>query len=265
MIQYMAKHSKKMKRNMYKRLVILLLTIIFICSTALFIKTLVTQSIDNSKQEEISQVIDTIDIPSDQVTEETTERMLQVAELKKTNSDIIGWLEITGTNISYPVLQGQDNEYYLNHSYTKEKVTGGSLFLDKDYKFYPPSENLLIYGHRNTKGLMFEDLIKYKDEAFYKEHPSIRFTTVAEDTEYEIISAFKSRVYAQNETNVFRYYDFVNAESGADYNEYVNNVKQASLYNTGKMATFGDQLLTLSTCDYEVKNGRFAVVAKKIK
>lgn len=261
----MAKHSKKMKRNMYKRLVMLLLTIIFVCSTTLFIKTLVTQSIDNSKQEEISQVIDTIDIPRDQVTEETTERMLQVAELKKTNSDIIGWLEITGTNISYPVLQGQDNEYYLNHSYTKEKVTGGSLFLDKDYKFYPPSENLLIYGHRNKKGLMFEDLIKYKDEAFYKEHPRIRFTTIVEDAEYEIISAFKSRVYAQNETNVFRYYYFVNAESGADYNEYVNNVKQASLYDTGNTATFGDQLLTLSTCDYEVKNGRFAVVAKKVK
>ena len=260
----MAKHSKKLK-NKYKRTVIVLLLIIFLCSTTLFIKTLITQNIDNGKQEEISQVLDTIDIPSENITEDKTERMLQVEELKKTNSDIIGWLEIEGTNISYPVLQGDDNEYYLNQSYTKEQVTGGSLFLDKDYNFYPPSENLLIYGHRNKKGLMFEELIKYKDEAFYKEHPTIRFTTVAEDTEYEIISAFKSRVYKQNETNVFRYYNFVNAESGIEYNEYVKNAKQASLYDTGKTATFGDQLLTLSTCDYEVTNGRFAVVAKKIK
>lgn len=260
----MAKHSKKLK-NKYKRTIITLLLIIFLCSTALFIKTLITQNIDNGKQEEISQVLDTITIPSENITEDKTERMLQVAELKKTNNDIIGWLEIEGTKISYPVLQGKDNEYYLNHSYTKEQVTGGSLFLDKDYKFYPPSENLLIYGHRNTKGLMFEDLIKYKDEAFYKEHPTIKFTTVAEDTEYEIISVFKSKVYAQNETNVFRYYKFVNAESGTEYNEYVKNAKEVSIYDTGKTATYGDQLLTLSTCDYEVKNGRFAVVAKKIK
>ena len=133
----MAKHSKKLK-NKYKRTVIVLLLIIFLCSTTLFIKTLITQNIDNGKQEEISQVLDTIDIPSENITEDKTERMLQVEELKKTNSDIIGWLEIEGTNISYPVLQGDDNEYYLNQSYTKEQVTGGSLFLDKDYNFFLP-------------------------------------------------------------------------------------------------------------------------------
>lgn len=261
----MAKHKAKGTNSKFKRTLLILLLLLCICSIILFIKIKASEHIDNEKQKGISQVIDTIDIPKEDITPVQNERMLQVAELKKTNSDIIGWLEITGTNISYPVLQGQDNEYYLNHSYTKEQVKGGSIFLDKDYNFNKPSENLLIYGHRNTKGLMFEDLINYKNQDYYKQHPTIRFTTTKEDNEYEIISAFNSRVYYQDETNVFRYYYFVNADSISDYNDYINNVKQASLYDTGKTAIYGDQLLTLSTCDYSQKNGRFAVVAKKIK
>lgn len=112
---------------------------------------------------------------------------------------------------------------------------------------------------------MFDELVKYKDEAFYKEHPAIRFTTNEEDTTFEIIAAFNSRVYFQDEQDVFRYYNFVNAKSMIEYNEYIENAKEASLYDTGKSALVGDQLLTLSTCDYEVEDGRFAVVAKKVK
>ncbi len=259
----MAKHREN--KNSYKKLIFILLSIIIICSVVLILKTKATENKDNKEQEEISKVIDVIDIPKEKITPEKTERMLKVEELKKENEEVIGWLEIDGTKISYPVCQAKDNDYYLTHSYKKEKVAGGSLFLDKDYDFTKPSENLLIYGHRNKKGLMFEDLVKYKDESFYKEHPTIRFTTVEDDSEYEIISAFNSRVYYQDETNVFRYYYFVNAESITEYTEYVDNCKLASLYDTGKTARLGEQLLTLSTCDYSQENGRFVVVAKKIK
>ena len=79
------------------------------------------------------------------------------------------------------------------------------------------------------------------------------------------MSAFKSRSYYKDEKDVFRYYYFVDAKNGLDYAEYVKNVKDASLYETEVTAIYGDQLMTLSTCDYEVKNGRFVVVAKKIK
>lgn len=112
---------------------------------------------------------------------------------------------------------------------------------------------------------MFDELVKYKDEAFYKEHPTIRFTTAKSDDTYEIISVFKSRVYYQDEQDVFRYYQFVNAESLEEQHQYIEEAKKASLYDTNKTALVGDQLLTLSTCDYEVEDGRFVVVAKKIK
>ena len=257
----MAKQSKNNKK--LKKIAIIILSIILICTVVSIIVIKYTEHVHNKIQMEVSKVLETIEIPQEEITPQKTERMLQIAELQKENSEIVGWLEIEGTNINYPVLQGINNDYYLTHNYKHEKVSGGSLFLDKAYDFSIPSSNLLIYGHRNKKGLLFEDLIKYKDEEFYKEHTTIKFTTAEEEAVYEIISAFNSRVYYQNEKNVFRYYFFVNAENREEYEEFVNNSKKASLYETGVTAEYGEQLLTLSTCDYSQKNGRFAVVAKK--
>ena len=112
---------------------------------------------------------------------------------------------------------------------------------------------------------MFQELLKYSDKSFYNKHPKIRFTTENDDSEYEIISVFKSRVYYKSEKNVFRYYFFVNAETETQYNEFIENAKKASLYNINTTAKYGDQLITLSTCSYHVKDGRFAVVGKKIE
>ncbi len=191
-----------------------------------------------------------------------TERMLQLEELQKENSDIVAWIEIEGTEINYPVLQTTDNDFYMNRDYKKSYSSAGSIFLDKDFSWSPKSCNFLIYGHNMKNGTMFQNLLKYKDKAFFDEHPTIRFTTNEEDSTYEIISVFQSRVYYKYETNVFRYYYFVNAETEDEYNNFVNNAKSASLYDTGKTATFGDQLITLSTCAYHTEDGRFVVVGR---
>ena len=194
-----------------------------------------------------------------------SERIDKVKEYQKTNSDIVGWLEIPNTNISYPVVQGKDNSYYMRRNFKKRYTINGSLFLDKDFKWNPNSSNLLIYGHNNRgTNEMFVELLKYKDESFYKEHPIIRFTTNEEDAIYEIISVFKSRVYYKRETDVFRYYYFVNAENEEEYNYFVEESKKASLYDIDATAEYGDQLITLSTCEYSEKDGRFVVVGRKI-
>ena len=194
---------------------------------------------------------------------EETERMLQVKELQAQNADIVGWLEIENTNINYPVLQGTDNSYYMTHNYKKEKSKNGSIFLDTNYNWNIPSNNLLIYGHNLGNGMMFQELLKYEKESFYQEHPVIRFTTAEEDAEYEIISAFKSRVYHKSEKNVFRYYFFLNNESEEEYNQFVKNAKNASIYPIDTTENYGNQLITLSTCSYYVEDGRFAVVGRK--
>ena len=194
-----------------------------------------------------------------------SDKIIELETLHKENSDIIGWIEIENTNINYPVLQTNNNDFYLTHNYKKEYSPSGSLFLDKNFDLDKPSSNYLIYGHRNKNGLMFEDLINYKDKNYYTEHPIINFTTLKEDSEYEIISVFLSRVYYKNETNVFRYYFFVDAENEQEYNNYVSNCLKSSLYDIGKNAEYGEQLLTLSTCEYSQEDGRLVVVAKKIE
>ena len=195
---------------------------------------------------------------------EEKERIIKVKSLKEQNSDIVGWLEIPNTNINYPVLQGQDDKYYMTHNYKKEKSKNGSIFLSKDYDFSIPSSNLLMYGHNLGNGTMFQELLKYESENYYKNHPTIRFTTVDDDSEYEIIAVFKSRVYYKSEKNVFRYYYFINAENETEYNNFVQNAKKASLYDIDATANYNEQLITLSTCSYHVKDGRFAVVARKV-
>ena len=194
---------------------------------------------------------------------EITERMLQVQELQKQNKEIVGWIEIENTNISYPVLQGTDNEYYINHNYKHKKTSKGSIFLNKDYDWNLPSTNLIIYGHNMKNGEMFQDLLNYSSEEYYKEHSIIRFTTVQEDSYYEIFSVFKSRVYYKSEENVFRYYNFINANNEEDYNQFVQNAQDSSLYNTGITAKYNEQLITLITCSYHVEDGRFVVVGRK--
>lgn len=194
------------------------------------------------------------------------EKIKQLEELQKINSDIVALIQIEGTNINYPVLQCEDNDYYMTHNYKKEYSKDGSIFLDKSYDWNLPSTNLLIYGHNNIGSTeMFASLINYKEESYYKEHKYIKFTTNKEYSEYEIIAVFLSRVYYKSEENVFRYYYFINAENEEEFNEYVENSKEASIYNIDATAEYGDQLLTLSTCEYSQEDGRLAIVARKIK
>ena len=229
-------------------------------------KEVTQNNLENGKENvepESKENGETISIENTEKLNEETERMLQVKELQAQNADIVGWLEIENTNINYPVLQGTDNSYYMTHNYKKENSKNGSIFLDANYNWNIPSNNLLIYGHNLGNGMMFQELLKYENESFYQEHPVIRFTTAEEDTEYEIISAFKSRVYHKSEKNVFRYYFFLNNESEEEYNQFVKNAKNVSLYPIDVTASYGDQLITLSTCSYYVEDGRFAVVGRR--
>ena len=253
------KHFKRLKKT-HKFIIFILLIVI-----AVSIIYIANYYSDKEEVVQESEILNTIEIDETQITPEKTERMLQVEELRKENSDIVGWIEIEGTNINYPVLQGEDNNFYMNRNFQKEESVYGSLFLDADFDWNNPSSNLLIYGHNIQDGSMFHNLLNYADEEYYKEHPNIRFTTAEEDATYEIIAAFRSRVYYKSEQDVFRYYYFVNPESKEEYDEFVENAKEASLYDTGKTAEYGDQLITLSTCSYHTEDGRFAVVGRKVE
>ena len=211
---------------------------------------------------EETKIVDTIEVDESKVTKESTKRMIQVKSLQQENSEVVGFLEIENTNISYPVVQGNDNEYYMTHNYKKEKSKNGAIFLDKDYDWNIPSNNYLIYGHNLNNGTMFQELLKYANESYYKEHPTISFTTADEEGVYDIISIFRSKVYYTSD-NVFKYYFFINPKTKEEYNDYIKNIKEISLYNIEQTSDYGAQLITLSTCSYHVKDGRFVIVGAK--
>lgn len=179
------------------------------------------------------------------------------------NKRLIGWVKIDDTNIDYPVMQTTDNEYYLDHNLNQEYDKNGSIFMDKDCDVLKPSTNLILYGHHMKSGQMFGGLSLYSDQSYYEKHPCIQFDTIYEKGLYEIMYVFRSRVYSEDEI-VFKYYQFIDAQSEQEFDSYMNDMAEMSLYDTGVTASFGDQLLTLSTCDYQEKNGRFVVVAKKV-
>lgn len=180
------------------------------------------------------------------------------------NRSLIGWLKIDDTNIDYPVMQSPNPDYYLTHNFNQEHDNNGSIFLDPDCDIVHRNTNLILYGHHMRSGKMFGSLDSYSSESFYEEHKYITFDTIYEKGTYEVMYVFRSRIYNEDEV-VFKYYQFIDVDSEQEFYSNMNEMAEMSLYDTGVTAVYGDELLTLSTCDYREENGRFVVVAKRIE
>ena len=184
------------------------------------------------------------------------------APLYAQNPDLFGWIEIADTVVNYPVMHTpEDPEFYLHRAYDGTSAYSGVPFLGGDC--FLGCGNYIVYGHNMKNGTQFATIPKYSSEAFWREHPTIRFDTLYETGLYDVVAAFYSQAYSANAVGVFRYYQFTDLRDEERFEEYAAQVKKASLYDTGIELEYGDQLLTLSTCEYHRTNGRFVVVAKK--
>ncbi len=179
------------------------------------------------------------------------------------NQKLIGWVKIDNTIIDYPVMQTVNNEYYLDHNFNQEEDRNGCIFMDYQCDVIKGCDNIILYGHHMKSGKMFGTLNKYSKQSYYEEHPTIQFDTIYEKGTYQVMYVFRSKVYSEEEVT-FKYYQFINAASEMEFDSAMNEMAALSLYDTGVTAAYGDKLLTLSTCDYQEKKGRFVVVAKKI-
>lgn len=179
------------------------------------------------------------------------------------NGDVAGWLTVEGTKIDYPVMQCEDDEYYLHHDFDGKDSKYGCLYV-RERADLENGTNFVIYGHNMRDGSMFGELDLYLEEEFYREHPCLSFDTLFEERSYEILAVFRSQVYS-DDADVFKYYQFYEADTKEEFDDFYENIKELSLYDTGVTAEFGDTFLTLSTCAYHVDNGRLAVVAKRVK
>ena len=181
------------------------------------------------------------------------------------NEDMAAWIQIPGTNIDYPVMwTPQDENEYLYKDFNGKKNQNGSLILDTDSCLEPLTTNLIIHGHNMKSGAMFGNLTDYEGESYYKEHKEIILYTEGVQRKYEVIAAFRSQVYRKTD-QVFKFYKFFQADTQEEFDDFYNNIKALSLYDTGVTAQFGDHFLTLSTCVYHVEQGRFVVVAKEVE
>lgn len=177
------------------------------------------------------------------------------------NEDMVGWISIPGTTIDYPVMQTVDDaNYYLKRGFDREYSALGVPYVQENCRI-GESDNLIIYGHHIRGRRMFGALESYRSESFFEEHPQIEFDTLTEEAQYQIIAVFKTVAYS---SQGFRYYDFVDAEDEEEFDAYVAECKRLSFYDTGETASYGDHLITLSTCEYTATNGRLVVVARKI-
>jgi len=181
------------------------------------------------------------------------------------NKSLIGWLKIDDTNIDYPVMQSQNETYYLDHDYEQNYDKNGALFISKDAKIWPRSQNIIVFGHNMKSGKMFGNLSKYKKKSYYEKHKYIQFDTLYEKGTYQVMFAFYEKVYQADEV-AFKYYQFIDANSEQEYNSYMEEMRNKSLYETQVSTQYTDSLLTLSTCDHDTPDAeRFVVVAKKVQ
>ena len=174
------------------------------------------------------------------------------------NPDFIAWLRIPGTNVDYPVVQTDDPDDYLNHTFSGKQSVVGTLFSLADADYKAPGRNIAIYGHhlRSSGEKMFTSLMRYKNPDFYEDNQTIVLDSLYRHSEYTIFAVvnMKAGDWEPSRTTF---------SGDAAFMAFVNRAKSESLYDTGVEVGADDHILTLITCDrsYAGKEGRLVILA----
>ena len=217
------------------------------------IQAMVTEP-DTPKKPEQDAATDPVQTPTPKTAYETYEG------LYKQNPHFLGWIRIDGTAVDYPIMYAPNQpDFYLRRDFYGNSSRHGVPYLEE---LCAPdmSINLIVYGHNMKDGTMFHDLLYYADKSFWESHQTIRFDTMEEFGTYRVMLVF---LY-DAEWDEFKYHRYTDMDE-ADFEEFLEECRKRSLYNTDVTAEYGDELLTLSTCEYSHENGRFVVVAKRIR
>ena len=218
-----------------KKIIKIIVIVLLICVIAVSSIFIYKANKDDDKAENEFEEI--ADIMEQNNAEDKENRPLNLQEVYKINSDVIGWLRIAGTNINYPVMQTKNNlNYYLRRNIYKQYSVWGTPYLAEECDIHT-SNNLIVYGHHIKGNRLFGELEKYKNRAFLENHKIIEFTTLDTVFEYEIIDIVVKNI---SDPNIHKYYS-----------------PKFKVEN-------GEQLITLSTCEYSTKNGRLLVIARKL-
>ncbi len=186
----------------------------------------------------------------------------ELKDIYDLNHDFVGWISIPDTIIDYPVVQNEDEEYYLKHDFYGNKNANGQIILDAQCDPYTPSYNLILSGHRMNNGSMFAGLVKWASKDYWEKHKYVHFDTLMSRGVYVVFAAFYSAAYEDDEEG-FRYSADIRYRLEAD--QWLGEIRENQLYDTGIDVGFGDEFITLTTCNYSRRNGRFVLVGRKLR
>jgi len=188
--------------------------------------------------------------------EKSKEILKQFEELLEINPEIIGWIKVPNTNIDYPIVKTDNNQFYLDHDFRKEPEIRGAIFMDYRNQGDGSDRHTIIYGHQSRLDIMFTQLNKFKNRDFFENNEKIYLTTLHEKQEWQVFAAY--------ETSTNFNYIITDFSSDASFVSTVEQFQKRSKFNRDVQIMKDDQILTLSTCVHGVDGMRFVVQAKRI-
>lgn len=255
--------------------------VVAVCAV-MIISELSEEARDNKKNEEIRDIKEINAAGSFSIDEKEVEEIRQevpgildkYVDLYAENNDLVGWIKIDDTPIDYPVMQVDDNEYYLHRNFYKEDAFAGSIFVDFHDKLtaeHMPN-NTILFGHNMNNGSYFGKLtnylpMRYGSIDFYLTHPTITFDTIYGEGTYKVFAGIFTNVN-EKDGYVYNYHHKWKFRNELEFMDFMGNVMDRSTFYTTVDVEYGDQILTLSTCYWpmgEQIDCRFVLFARKVR
>ena len=164
----------------------------------------------------------------------------KLTTLRKLNEDVVAWIWIPDTVVNYPVMQGEDNNFYLEHTWNREENAVGSIFLEWQNAADFSEFNTIVYGHNMKNGSMFHLLLDYQKEGFLQEHPYVYLLTDNGVYRYEVFSAYQAEITSDTYQ--------IGMQWDKTKQEYIDRALKKSVVDAGLTPVITDRILTLSTC-----------------
>lgn len=181
-------------------------------------------------------------------------RGINLDALRQVNPDVVGWISIPETGIHFPVTQGEDNDYYLHHTWDLQSNFAGGIFLESRNNPDLTDFNTIVYGHNMVNGTMFADLQLFEDPDFAAEHPYVYLVTDEGTWRYEIFATYDAPVDSKTYGLSFR--------QPATRQAFIDHALELSQIRTGITPELTDRILTLSTCNGRGNSARWVVQAR---
>lgn len=244
------------------------LVLVFIWSLTEFLKPIYGYyESDKSTQElrkiavEITPEEETVSSPAEDGTQpvqagERTPISVDFPALMEINTDVRAWLYSPDTKINYPVVQAENNDYYLHRLVDKSYNPGGTLFIDYRCEGDFSGRNTVIYGHHMGDGSMLASIVDYKDQEYYDAHPVMYLNTPDGDYRLDVVCGFTT--YFDSRAYIYEF------ESRTEFEEWFSLMRSYSDFECDVTVGSDDRLVTLSTCTYEYDNARYVVMAKLV-